>query len=308
MIKYLAPRWKVTILLTYLFLLAGLMSAGGGDTVGFDLSNSATILVLKIAQALSVILLFILPALAFSLFFTKEKIGYTQLNVKPQLLFLLFATGVFITAMPAISWMEQVNQKMSLPAFMSGVEAWMKASEGVLQKVTEAFLADISVGGLILNLVVIAFMAALSEELFFRGVLQKSLIEATGNIHAAVWITGILFSAFHMQFYGFIPRMFMGVALGYLFVWSGSLWVSIFAHFINNGVAVVLAWLVNRGTISESFAAITTPSNSDVQGGYDEVGWSLAFISFVLSGALLFLVYRGRKKPYENTHTKRENV
>jgi membrane protease YdiL (CAAX protease family) len=139
---------------------------------------------------------------------------------------------------------------MHLPSAFSAMETWMKNSEAKAAEMTDVFTKGTTVGVLLLNLFVVAFMAAFSEELFFRGMLQKVLIECFKNKHIGIWIGAIFFSAFHMQFYGFLPRMLMGAYLGYLFVWSGSIWPGMIAHFINNGAAVFLVWLYNRGSIS----------------------------------------------------------
>ena len=152
-------------------------------------------------------------------------------------------------ALPLINWLAELNKQMSLPEAFREIEIWMQESEARLEVLTEAYTKGTSIGVLLLNLFVVAFMAALSEELFFRGILQKVAIECTRNKHVGVWLAAIIFSAFHLQFYGFIPRMLMGAFLGYLFVWSGSLWPSILAHFVNNGMAVLLIWLSNRGAI-----------------------------------------------------------
>jgi len=85
---------------------------------------------------------------------------------------------------------------------------------------------------------VIAVLAGFGEELVFRGLLQPELHKATGNIHFAIWTSAIFFSALHMQFYGFIPRMFLGALFGYLYYWSGNLIIPMFAHFFNNFMAV----------------------------------------------------------------------
>jgi len=135
-------------------------------------------------------------------------------------------------------------------------------------------------------LFVIALLAALSEELFFRGILQKVLIECIHNKHIGVWLAAIIFSAFHMQFFGFLPRMLMGVYLGYLFLWSGSLWPGIFAHFLNNGMAVFIVWLANRGAIAD---------NAD-QVGIQEGEWIYVATSIVMVAISLFLVFRIEKK------------
>jgi hypothetical protein len=175
---------------------------------------------------------------------------------------------------------------MNLPSVLSETEKWMRNAEATAKTLTEAFLADTSVSGLLLNLFVIAFMAGISEEIFFRGVLQKSLFEGTKNIHVAIWITAILFSAFHLQFYGFIPRMVMGAALGYMFYWSQSLWVPIFAHFANNGTAVLFTWMEKNKIIDED------PTASG------EINSAYALVSFVVVCLLMFLFYK--LKPKQN--------
>src|SRR5207344_1198984 len=103
-----------------------------------------------------------------------------------------------------------------------------------------------SVLSLAINLFIIAFLPALGEELFFRGMMQKLFSQLTKNNHLAIIITSIIFSAIHLQFYGFLPRMVLGIFLGYLLVWSGSLWLPILAHFVNNASAVLFTFLDNQ--------------------------------------------------------------
>jgi membrane protease YdiL (CAAX protease family) len=175
---------------------------------------------------------------------------------------------------------------MQLPNFLNGIETWMKQSEDKATVLTEALTKGTTVDVLILNLIVIALMAAFSEELFFRGILQKVLNECVSNKHIGVWIGAALFSAFHMQFYGFLPRMLMGAYLGYLFLWSGSLWPGILAHFINNGMAVLLMWMSNRGDIKVDADKV----------GIQENEWVFVLISFVMVSLSLYLVYNNEKK------------
>jgi len=263
MIKDLGAGAKLAVVLAYLFLIGWVTVMGSGGEKMLDLDDPSMMIFYKVVQVISVILIFILPAIMFSIFFTKEKLGYLALNKFPKALSFLLVLVLMVSAAPIINWSEQLNQHMRLPAFMSGIEEWMQSSEASLKKVTEAFMVDKTAGGLILNLFVIAFMAALSEELFFRGVLQKALIGFTKNVHAGIWIGAFLFSAFHMQFYGFLPRLLMGAVLGYLFVWSGSIWLSTWAHFVNNGAAVLLAWLQQRGALGEDSDNIGTTGNND---------------------------------------------
>jgi membrane protease YdiL (CAAX protease family) len=175
---------------------------------------------------------------------------------------------------------------MQLPEAFSGIETWMKDSEAKAEVLTKGFTKGTSAGALILNLFVIAFMAALSEEIFFRGLFQKVAIECFKNKHVGVWFGAIIFSAFHMQFYGFVPRMLMGAYLGYLFLWSGSLWLGILAHFLNNGMAVFLIWLMNRGVISADADKV----------GIQQGELIYVAISTILVIGSLVLVYRMEQK------------
>ncbi|TAF81977.1 MAG: CPBP family intramembrane metalloprotease, partial [Sphingobacteriales bacterium] len=95
-------------------------------------------------------------------------------------------------------------------------------------------------------LLMIAILPAIGEELFFRGTIQNIFTALFKNPHVAVWLTAILFSAIHLQFYGFLPRMFLGALFGYLFIWGKSIWLPILGHFLNNGFAVIMAFRLQQ--------------------------------------------------------------
>jgi membrane protease YdiL (CAAX protease family) len=241
---------KLTSLLIFMLAYGMLNVIGGDSDLNLNFDDGNVMIFLKIAQAVSVVVIFILPAVLIAVFWTQPKIHYLGLTKKPAFSTLLIAGVGILLAMPVINWLAEMNQHMELPQAFAGMEEWMRSSEEKAAQLTEGFTKGTSVGILILNLFVIAFMAALSEEIFFRGIFQKVSIECFKNKHAGVWFGAIIFSAFHMQFFGFVPRMLMGAYLGYLFLWSGSLWPGIVAHFINNGAAVFMVWLSNRGVIS----------------------------------------------------------
>jgi len=241
---------KLTVILVWLFIYGLLNVLGGNNDVALNLDNPAVIALLYIGQVIGIIILFIAPTILFSVFWTKSRLEYTGIKTKPALASLIIGAVGILLALPMINWLAELNQNMHLPSAFSAMETWMKNSEAKAAEMTDVFTKGTTVGVLLLNLFVVAFMAAFSEELFFRGMLQKVLIECFKNKHIGIWIGAIFFSAFHMQFYGFLPRMLMGAYLGYLFVWSGSIWPGMIAHFINNGAAVFLVWLYNRGSIS----------------------------------------------------------
>lgn len=278
---------KLTFILLFIFSLGFLSALGEQGDMDLNVDNPKTILILKILQGISSILVFIVPSLLFALFWTNSKISYLGITTKTNVSTLFIAATGMLMALPLINWLAEINEKMKLPASFSHVELWMKNSEAKAELLTKAFTAGSTIDVLLLNIVVIALLAAISEEFFFRGLLQKVLIECFKNKHLAVWTTAIIFSAFHMQFYGFLPRMLMGAYLGYLFLWSGSLWVSIIAHFTNNGMAVFIMWLANRGTVNADVDKIGT-------GG--EMEWIPVLISCVMVVSSLVLIHKMERK------------
>jgi len=76
----------------------------------------------------------------------------------------------------------------------------------------------------------------------------------------------------------------LGVLFGYLYYWTGSLWVPVFAHFLNNGAAVIVSYLSSRGFISSGYEDFGATNNFFLIAG------SIVFTSF-----LLFMVYQKGK-------------
>ena len=277
---------KLTIILVLLGTVAALTAVSGGGDLPLNLDDPDAINTMKVLQTIATVVLFIAPAIAFAALFTKAGIAYLGISTKPALKTVMVGGLGMVFALPLINAFLELNQHLQLPASLHSLEVWMQNSEETAKKITEAFLQGTDVNTLVINLFVIAFMAALSEELFFRGIIQKVLIECFKNKHVGVWLGAILFSAFHLQFYGFLPRMLMGAYLGYLFLWSGSIWPGIVAHFLNNGLAVYGNWLVNKGTIAADADSIGTGNSQ----------WVYVVISAIMVVSSLFLVYQNEKK------------
>jgi len=202
---------------------------------------------LKLFQVLQTIGMFILPPVVLAYSLDNKPFRFLQLDRKPTLIFCGLVSAVILISGPLIEWISLVNQHLVLPVWMSAVENWMRASEDQAGEITKAFLATKSLGGLLGNLFIVAVLPAIGEELLFRGILQKLIKKMTGNGHAAIWITAILFSALHLQFFGFLPRMLLGVLFGYLLEWTGTLWLPILAHFINNAAGVLIYFYTGEG-------------------------------------------------------------
>ncbi|MBE9468396.1 MAG: CPBP family intramembrane metalloprotease [Bacteroidetes bacterium] len=213
--------------------------------------SAESINVLKYFQVVQTIGLFILPAFIMAFCFDTKVAKYLKINISPKQMSVILAALVMITAVPIINFLAEINSRLILPDFLSSFEEWMKKSELNAQKITEAFMSTTTTAGLFINLFVIAIIPAIGEELLFRGVFQKIFINMTKNVHWGVIIAAILFSAMHMQFYGFIPRMIMGVFLGYLLVWSKTIWLPIIAHFVNNSFAVIYYFFANKNDVSK---------------------------------------------------------
>ncbi|HTE33211.1 MAG TPA: CPBP family intramembrane glutamic endopeptidase [Chryseolinea sp.] len=143
----------------------------------------------------------------------------------------------------AMSPLAEWNMNLTFPDFMSGFEDWAKLEEERLAKLTGLLTNIDSVGKLFAALLVIGLLPAIGEELVFRGMIQQELWRGSHKIHFAIWTSAFIFSAIHMQFYGFIPRLLLGALFGYLYYWSGNLLIPIFSHFFNNGFAVVMVYL-----------------------------------------------------------------
>lgn len=113
--------------------------------------------------------------------------------------------------------------------------------EALAAETTEALLTMPGGAATGAVLLAVAVLPALCEELAFRGVFQPLFARGAGRLHLGIWLGAAVFSAIHMQFHGFLPRMFIGAGLGYLVVWSGSIWPAVAAHFVNNAGTVIQA-------------------------------------------------------------------
>jgi membrane protease YdiL (CAAX protease family) len=200
---------------------------------------------LKIIQILSSIGTFILPPIVLALTERKkptEFYGFKQ----PKFLFVILVLAIMIVSMPFMEWTVIWNQKMVLPDFLQKIEQWMKEKEAIAMKMTIQLITVRSNFDFIVNLVMIAVLPAIGEELMFRGGVQRSLNRSFNNPHLAIWLSAIIFSAIHLQFYGFVPRMLLGAGFGYLYYFSGSIWYAMLAHFINNAYAVCAAFYMQK--------------------------------------------------------------
>ena len=207
---------------------------------------------MKISQGILSIMMFMVPPVVYYYITRKKKpmrtLGFRRMK-QPWLYLLIGATLMFVS-LPITNQLANWNKAMELGPALSKLEEFIKSLEETAEAATEQLLKADTIWGLLLNLIIIALIPAIGEELTFRGLLQQSLTRRIKNPHIAILIASAIFSFIHFQFYGFLPRMFLGILLGYLFYTSGSLLPNILMHFLNNGSVVVLYYLNNKGILN----------------------------------------------------------
>lgn len=235
---------------------------------------------LKLAQFFQSLGMFVIPPFILAYLWSKEPLGYLRINRNPSGEYVLFAVIVMLVAIPAINLLGELNHAIPFPDSLSSLENYLIDMEKRAEDLTIRMLDVNSVGGLLVNIGLIAIIPAVGEELFFRGIIQQ-VLQTNLKSHAAVWITAIIFSTIHFQFFGFIPRMLMGAFLGYLLVWTKNMWVPIIAHFANNAVAVLFYYFNEEG------------STFDI----DNIGKSDTYLIGIISLiVVLLLIYLFRKR------------
>lgn len=249
-------------ILFILFILPGTLIFNGSNSVS-DFSSPETgatgpgfLIFTIIAQDISY---FIIPAI---IILTKFNPGYQTgiMSIRNlRLSDVLLVTILAFCTFPVTSLAGQLNSGMVLPDWLSGVEEWMKDKEEYADHLLDQLMAPETFPGIWLNIVIIAALPAISEELIFRGVFQKIFQNLFRSGNFPVWFTAFLFSAIHLQFYGFLPRFILGLIFGYLFLWSRNLWLPIIAHFINNAVPAA-------GAYTKGWEAINSPLNESPEG------------------------------------------
>ncbi len=228
--------------------------------------------------------LFIVPAFVFSkLSSTHWK---TYIGFRPALKPFIWGSAlIMILSLPAINAMSWINEQMVLPDFLHRLEEVFQGLEDTAAQLTAALTETGEIGPLLANLFIIALIPAIGEEMIFRGLMIPILRRWTNSAHWAVWISAILFSSMHLQFYGFLPRLILGALLGYLFVWSRSLWAPIIAHFTNNALALVVIFLMSRGNLETDLDSFE-PSGSD---------WVWLGVTIVIAAWLIVYLLRFSK-------------
>lgn len=269
------------------FLMLGAVIMG--DLLAYFIFGREAILrsdvsVLLFSQSLLSVGIFLLPPV-FMVKLCCEGSLWDNIMVsrRPDVLPLVICLGAIFVSEPLVSWLEEVNLRMELPESMSAIEDWMRASEDNAARLLKKLTASTDVLHCVLNIIVLAVLPAVCEEMYFRVGMQTRLFADKSRIRGyyAVVLTAILFSALHMQFFGFLPRMVLGAVLGVMLLITGNVWYSIAAHFFNNMLAVAASFAQARGVEMELPAWMGT--------------WWMALLSAVASVLLLILLHKVEK-------------
>lgn len=242
-----------------------------------DYENAWQVLILT--QAIAFVGAFLITPLLYRKWIDRQPLSALNPNPRLSLIPLLAVVFLVVCLIPFNDLIIQWNNSLSLPEPLKWMEFWMKDMEDKMRELTQVLTHFSSPARLLAGFLVIAVLPGIGEELVFRGLLQNKLQALTRNPHVAIWVAAIIFSAIHFQFYGFLPRMLLGALFGYLYVWSGNLWVPILAHFVNNAFTLLMVYLYQQ-KVSDYDAA-----------GSPVASLPLSLGSLVITAGLLFYLY-----------------
>lgn len=246
--------FAVVILFIMLLLFQFLGAALAGWIYGFRVSEILTlgaydnpdyVAASKLIQIIGSLGSFILPAFLFSYLFEGNLVSFYRFRDPVFPLSVVLVIAMMVAVIPLINYLAEINLRMEFP--FPALDRLMRNLEGEAENIMKAFTSTGSPWGLVVNLFMIGVLAAVGEELIFRGLIQKLMTIMFRNAHLAILVTAIFFSAFHFQFFSFLPRFVLGMILGYLMYLGGSIWYPIIAHFINNAMGVIYYYFTARG-------------------------------------------------------------
>lgn len=273
-----SQRLFLMICLTAFFMVVGAI------VVGIIMGGGESTVRMRLATVAQDVLMFIVPAVAFAMMVTRRPAAFLMIDRMPSAASILMVIALVLAMVPAMNLIISWNASLSLPEEWSALEQWMREAEQSASHLISLLIGSDSVGSLIVALLLVGVLTGLAEEIFFRGMIQRAIATLPVNVHVAIWVTAIIFSAVHMQFFGFVPRMLLGALFGYLAYWSGSLWLPITAHAFNNMCAATGMWVAG-GKEDTLFINSLGTSGSEID--YVVVAGSL-----LLSVGLLILIER----------------
>lgn len=245
--------------------ISGMSLQDMSESSKWDYNSETLVTVIRGMQFIQFIALFIIPSFLCAWLYSTNSREYLGLRPPSRPVYFLAGIAVLLLALPLVNLLGEWNRGIPFP---SGLAQWMKEQEEEAAKSIKALLSRHSIQDLAWNIISIAGLAAVGEELLFRGMVQRLLIKWFKSPWAGILVAAFLFSAMHVQFYGFLPRFVLGILLGAVYWYSGSLWTAILAHFVYDAFLIVLVYF--------NPASLNDENSLNVSG--------LAFVA-VLSGA-----------------------
>ncbi len=270
-----SPILKILI---YLFILLASFIVAAVLLGITGILQISSIELIRITAIIQNIVIFILPVLFASAMFSPTPFSFLHINSVPALSSVIMTTLIMVVATPFMNMVIEWNQSVTFPESIQNIETWMRNSENAATAITDQILDVHSLGALLLTICLVGILTGIGEEFVFRGMLQQLIGESLNSKHLAIWITAFIFSAIHFQFFGFIPRFILGLFLGYLLIWTGNLWVPVFAHALNNSIAVIVSYL-NDGKAGESYwDQLGTQAGNSIWAGWTSVTVTIVLI------------------------------
>ncbi len=260
-------------LLVALFCIALLIVQFATLIIVGDTPTRASLL---LSATIQDIVAFIAPAAIMARLVSRTPMHTLALRVPLTFRSIAGVVLIYIISLPALNMLVEWNNSITFPGV---IEQTLRNMEQSASEVTAVLLGSESWTEMLLSVLIVGVLAGFSEELFFRGALQQTLYRRRPII--AVWMTALVFSILHFQFYGFVPRLLLGAYFGLLLMWTHSLWPGILAHILNNSVTVVASWGVIRGYWTEQ------QCNIGVGGTTADI--TIAIVSALLTLAILSL-------------------
>ncbi len=249
-------------------LVAGIFLYGVGlnevTNVILNPDTSLEIAFLKFLQTVISIGMFGVSSFVIAWFVSDDVPGYLGLSKTPETVIFLLTALLVLLSLPLNNYLTWFNSQLSFGGRLQWLQDYIVEKESGVNGMMEKFLGVRGTVPLLVNIFVIAIVPAFCEELLFRGVLQGLFVKWVKNVHIGILITALVFGFFHFQFLSLLPRFYLGIIFGYLFYWSGSLWITIFAHFINNATAVFFYYFFYQGMTDDSMDKLGTPESHPV--------------------------------------------
>lgn len=274
------------------------MALEGGPlaTMEKDMLNPANATSLKIVQLFASGVMFLVPALLFAVIVNRKPLRHLGFKTR----FTLPQLGMVAVIMLAALFLSgALGQVMEWIPLGDKAEKWFRSLEKSYNDQVMVMAQMKSFGDYLFTLLVIAIAPAFFEELLFRGAMQQLMVKWTDKAWLGILITSIVFSAIHFSYYGFLSRMALGIVLGYLFYYSKSIWLPVFGHFLNNGFAVTMMFVLQRQ------GKLTQEAMNDRYPAW----WALVTIAVLVVLFYLFRKESQEKGSYavDNTHEDNNN-